>query len=39
MTLRETMQSVDPKTQIFRSFVPMPGGGEHEMITATYGRR
>ena len=39
VTLRETMQLVDPDTQVFRSFFEIPGVGEHEVITATYRRR
>jgi hypothetical protein len=36
---REQTQSIDSDTQIFRSFLALPDGGEHEMMTVTYRRR
>jgi hypothetical protein len=36
---REVTETVDPDTQIFRSFMPLPSGGEFEMMTVTYKRR
>jgi hypothetical protein len=36
---REVTEKVDDQTQIFRSFMPIPGGDEFEMMTVTYRRR
>ena len=36
---REVTETKDPDTQVFRSFMPVPEGGEFEMITVTYRRR
>ena len=36
---REVTQTVDPGRQVFRSFFPIPDGGEFEMMTVTYTRR
>ena len=36
---REVTHTVDAETQTFRSFMPLPGGGEFEMMTVTYKRR
>ena len=39
MRWRETTETRDADTQVFRSFMPLPGGGEHEVMTVTYRRR
>ena len=39
MRWRETTETVDADTQIFRSFMPGPDGKEFEMMTVTYRRR
>ena len=39
MRWRETTQSKDADTQVFRSLMPTPEGGEFEMMTVTYRRR
>jgi hypothetical protein len=36
---REVTESIDPDHQIFRSFMPGPGGAEFEMMTVTYRRK
>jgi hypothetical protein len=36
---REVTETVDPDTQIFRSFMAGPNGAEFEMMTVTYRRR
>lgn len=36
---REETTTVDPDTQIFRSFMPLPDGTEFEMMTVKYRRR
>lgn len=39
LSWREETQSLDADTQLFRSFVTLPNGGEHEMMIVTYRRR
>jgi len=39
MRWRETTATLDPDTQVWRSFMPAPGGGEVEVMSATYKRR
>ena len=39
MRWRETTETKDPDTQVWRSFMPGPGGSELEVMTATYRRR
>lgn len=39
MRWRETTQTLDPDTQVFRFLLPMPDGSEFEMMTVTYRRR
>jgi hypothetical protein len=36
---RETTETLDRQTQIYRSFMPGPDGKEFEMMTVTYTRR
>jgi hypothetical protein len=36
---RETTESVDDDTRVFRSFMPAPSGGEAEVMTVVYRRR
>jgi len=36
---RETTQTIDANTQVFRSYVPGPDGKEFEMMKVTYRRR
>ena len=37
--MRQVTECPSPTRQTFRSFVPMPGAGEHEIMTVTYTRR
>jgi hypothetical protein len=39
MRWREVTETRDPDTQVFRSFMPGPGGSELEVMTVTYRRR
>lgn len=39
MRWRETTETRDGDTQVFRSFLPGPDGAEHEVMTVTYVRR
>jgi hypothetical protein len=39
VTWRETTETVDDATQVFRSFVHVAGSGEHEMMTVRYRKR
>jgi hypothetical protein len=36
---REVTETLDEKTQVFHSFMPLPDGSEFEMMTVTYRRR
>jgi hypothetical protein len=36
---REATQTVNSDTQVFRSYLPLPDGGEFELMTVTYKRR
>jgi hypothetical protein len=36
---REVTETVDTDTQVYRSVVPLPDGGEHEMMRVKYTRR
>ncbi|HEX8793675.1 MAG TPA: DUF1579 domain-containing protein [Polyangiaceae bacterium] len=39
MRWREVTEQVDPRTQVFRTYVPTPDGKEHVAVEATYRRR
>ena len=39
MRWRETTETLDADTQVWRSFMPAPDGSEFEMMTVTYRRR
>lgn len=39
MRWRETTQTLDDATQLYRLFMPTPAGAEAEVMTVTYRRR